>query len=104
MSINPSGAMLHKIRVDASACVAELLQTLLHASMRLESLRAQDSQGWTALHYAARSGLFSTLPWQLLGAEMEHVPINIRTHSGLSILQLAVWNEHATSVNMIIGS
>lgn len=88
---------------DTVACLLEVLQWLDRPQARLDALRAQDTQGWSALHYAAKSGVFGHLPWHLLGTEMEHVPVNLRTAAGATMLQLAVWNARATSVNMMLG-
>jgi hypothetical protein len=91
------------MRPAAGACIAELLQWSELPRSRVDLLRTQDYQDWSALHYAARSGLFGGLPWHLLGSQLAYVPINLRTKAGLTILQLCLWNQHASSVNMILG-
>lgn len=90
-------------RDSASNCMYFLLELLDSEKHRLDALRAQDTHGWSAFHYAARSGLFDQLPWHALGEELQHVPINLLTSAGHTMLQLAIWNEHASAVSRMLG-
>lgn len=66
--------------------------------------RNRDKEGWSALHFAARSGLLARIDWSLLDGALEHVPVNLTTRLGLTMLHLCVWNGHAASVAVLLGA
>ena len=91
-------------RVSIAVEIVELLLQLESSSeQRVNLLRAQDTAGWSALHYAARSGLLGYLHWiDMLGDSVRTIPVNLRTRSGVTMLQLAVWNGHVDSVKCLL--
>lgn len=93
-----------EVYMRAATVVDLLFGSTPHPSRRLTMLRSADSEGWTALHFAAASGMLSRIDWSALQGEIRRVPVNIATLSGLSMLQLATWNGHASAVAVLLGS
>ena len=42
-------------------------------------MREQDVDGWSALHYAARTGLLSRIEWSIFEAQINRIPVNLQT-------------------------
>ena len=85
-----------------SAAAAPL--PLTTRSCPVNRFRQRDKEGWSALHFAARSGLLARIDWALLDGVLETVPVNLTTRAGLTMLHLSVWNGHAASVAVLLGS
>ena len=67
-------------------------------------LLPQDADGWTALHFAAKSGVLPFIPWRkLLGDELiRKVQVSAMTLSDLSVLHLAAWNGQAGALRSVL--
>lgn len=86
-----------------SECVTHILQRLDSAASRVAALRHQDNQGWSALHFAAKSGAAAVLQWAILGHSLSSVPVNLLTSHGVSMLHLSSWNGVASVVALLLS-
>lgn len=61
----------------------------------LALLKQQDCDGWTSLHFSAKTGLLPHVPWRmLLGDDLVmQAGVEMLTNSNLSVLHLAAWNR-----------
>lgn len=90
---------------DAACVAGQLLAAMPSVAERVTALVNTDSQGWTPLHFAAKSGVLSMLDWTLLGDEgMEDISVNARTLTGLTMLHCASWNGRAGAIAMLLGA
>ena len=88
----------------ASEIVSMLLSALPSSQRRLKALRTQNRDGWAPIHFAAKSGLLAMIDWTLLQREMVHLPVNLPTNDGITMLHLASWNGRAASIALLLGA
>lgn len=62
--------------------------------------------GWTALHFACKSGLLPLIPWRALITDelIDDCGFGLRTGSHLTVLHVAAWNLRQDVVQMLLLS
>lgn len=70
----------------------------------LDLLMQRDCDGWTPLHFAAKSGVLTHVPWRrLLGDKLIHrAGVGALTAGSLSVLHLAAWNGQTPSIVTVL--
>ena len=79
------------IMLRARAVLSALLKSTVEPSVRVNWMRTQDHDGWSALHYAARSGLLSRIEWSVFETSLSRIPVNLQTYVALWQWQLVYW-------------
>jgi ankyrin repeat protein len=73
------------------------------AAMLMYFLKRDDSSDrWSAVHFAARTGLFAFIDWNLIRSKISLLNLNRATRDGLTCLQLASWNGQAATLAALL--
>jgi nicotinamidase/pyrazinamidase len=64
----------------------------------------QDVEGWAPIHYAAKSGVLSNVPWRLLLTDkfLSDMGTHLVTTGKHTALHIAVWNKQDAVVDMLL--
>ena len=91
-------------KVAQAGRVVKALVDCLSPEAFLELVNQRDADGWTALHFAAKSGVLPYIPWRkLLGdALIRCASVAVLTLSKLSVLHLAAWNGQASALRTVL--
>lgn len=90
---------------------ATVIELLLRSQPKVEDrialLQETDKERWNSLHFSAKSGCFARVDWSraLEGYEnTSRLPINAKTHSGITFLHLAAFNGRFEVIRSLLDS